>query len=364
MSRFLKISLAAFLIASPAAAEKLGLGREAMPEEVAAWDHDVRPDGLGLPEGSGDVMTGEGLYIDYCASCHGDFGEAVGRWPVLAGGQGTLTKDRPVKTIGSYWPYLSTVYDYVHRAMPFGGARTLSDDEVYAITAYLLYLNDIVDDDFVLSKDNFLDVEMPNAGSFYMDDRAEKELPVFTAEPCMESCKDAVEITARAAVVDVTPEDATARQAREAEGGEQMAQAETETAPTEEAPAEDAVAEETPAVDAPAEAMAPDPELVAAGERAFRQCQACHKVGEGAKNGTGPMLNGIVGSAAAHSEGFRYSPALTEMAEGGLVWTPENIDAFITKPRDFMQGTRMSYAGMRDPEMRAAIIAYLSTFAE
>ncbi|MGB0903558.1 MAG: c-type cytochrome, partial [Mangrovicoccus sp.] len=122
-----------------------GLGRAALPEEIASWDIDVRPDGQGLPEGKGDVWTGEEIFADNCAMCHGDFGEAVGRWPVLAGGQGTLTDDRPVKTIGSYWPYLSTVFDYVNRAMPFGNAQSLSPDEVYAITAYLLYLNDIVD---------------------------------------------------------------------------------------------------------------------------------------------------------------------------------------------------------------------------
>lgn len=353
MSKFLKISLLALTVASPAMAEKLGLGREALPDEIAAWDIDVRPDGLGLPEGSGDVLTGEELYIQQCASCHGDFGEGIGRWPVLAGGRGTLTNERPVKTIGSYWPYLSTVYDYVHRAMPFGAASTLSDDDVYAITAYLLYLNDIVDDDFVLSKENFLEVEMPNADSFFMDDRQAAEIPAFTAEPCMENCKETVEITARAAVIDVTPEDAVARAAREVESDvQEVAQTDPEEAATPQA-------EEPPVEEA---AEAPDPELVAEGERAFRQCRACHKVGEGARNGTGPILNGVFGNAAGQIEGFRYSPALTEMAEGGLVWTPENLEAFLTKPRDFMRGTRMSYAGMRDPDMRAAVIAYLSTF--
>ena len=344
MSRFRNLALiAALLAAGPAIAEPLGLGRAALPEEVAAWDEDVRPDGMGLPEGSGDVFTGEELYIEACAMCHGDFGEAIGRWPVLAGGQGSLTNERPVKTIGSYWPYLSTVYDYVHQAMPFGNAKSLSEDEIYAITAYLLYLNDIVDDDFVLSKENFAEVEMPNAGAFYDDDRASTELPVFTVEPCMENCKETVEITARAAVVDVTPEDSAARQAREA--------------------ATSGEAAEAPAGEAEAETAAPDPELVAAGETAFRACRACHKVGEGAANGSGPSLNGVFGSAAAHAEGFRYSPAMQEAAAGGLVWTPEALDAFLAKPRDVVNGTRMSYAGMRKAEDRAAIIAYLSTFA-
>jgi hypothetical protein len=122
--------------------------------------------------GEGDVWTGEELFVTHCSACHGDFGEAVGRWPVLAGGFGTLDGEDPVKTIGSYWPYLSTVWDYVHRAMPYGAAQSLSDDEVYAITAYLLYLNNVVEDDFVLSNETFTEiVEMPNEDAFFMDDR-------------------------------------------------------------------------------------------------------------------------------------------------------------------------------------------------
>ena len=93
------------------------LGRPALVEEVAIWDIDIRPDGQGLPEGSGDVWTGEEIFVAQCAACHGDFGEAVGRWPVLAGGHDTLNEDDPVKTIGSYWPYLSTVYDYINRCL-------------------------------------------------------------------------------------------------------------------------------------------------------------------------------------------------------------------------------------------------------
>ncbi len=198
--------------ASPAASGEgagrvLALGRAALPEEVAAWDIDVRPDGRGLPDGQGSVVDGEVLFTDNCASCHGDFGEAVDRWPALAGGQGTLADEDPVKTVGSYWPYLSTTYDYIRRAMPFGNAHSLSNDEIYAITAYVLNLNDLVDEDFVLSRDNFLTVEMPNAGGFFQDDRDTVELPEFTQAPCMESCKAAApEITKHAAVLDVTPD--------------------------------------------------------------------------------------------------------------------------------------------------------------
>jgi cytochrome c len=182
-----------------------GLGRAALPEEIAAWDIDVRPDGLGLPPGQGSVADGEELYITNCAHCHGDFGEGLDRWPVLAGGDDTLTSDRPVKTVGSYWPYLSTVYDYVNRAMPFGFAQSLETDDVYALTAYILYLNYVVEDDFTLTQENFTQVEMPNAGAFTDDPRPDIPL-VAEGPPCMADCKPEVAITKRAAVLDVTPD--------------------------------------------------------------------------------------------------------------------------------------------------------------
>ncbi|MET3792245.1 c-type cytochrome [Aquamicrobium terrae] len=223
MSRFLKLGFAASLLLGTAAAAiggqaaaeapaggKLGIGRLATPEEVAAWDIDVRPDGQGLPEGRGTAAEGMAVYDENCASCHGDFGEAIDRWPVLAGGQGTLEDERPEKTIGSYWPYLSTVYDYVRRAMPFGNARSLSDDDVYALTAYLLYLNDIVDDeDFELSKENFTSIKLPNVDNFIDDDRESEPHYADKSEPCMSDCKPGkAEITMHAAVLDVTPENA------------------------------------------------------------------------------------------------------------------------------------------------------------
>ena len=212
MSRFHNLFLAgaALILAAtaiPAVADQFGLGRPALPEEIAAWDIDVRPDGEGLPEGSGDVMTGEILYTDSCAYCHGDFGEAIDRWPQLAGGDGTLDSDDPVKTIGSYWPYVSTVFDYVNRAMPFGAARSLSADDVYSLTAYLLYLNDLVDEDFTISHETFAETRLPNQDNFFMDDRGEVEVADFSNDACMEECKGEVEITMRAMVLDVTPED-------------------------------------------------------------------------------------------------------------------------------------------------------------
>lgn len=184
-----------------------GLGRPALANEIAAWDIDVRPDGLGLPEGSGTVAQGEGLFSDQCAVCHGDFGEGAGRWPVLAGGYDTLTEERPEKTIGSYWPYLSTVYDYIRRTMPYGDARSLSDNDVYALTAYLLFLNDIVDDEtFELSQQNFTDVRLPNEANFLADDRTTEPHYAQRGEPCMTNCQESpAEITMRARILDVTP---------------------------------------------------------------------------------------------------------------------------------------------------------------
>jgi cytochrome c len=307
-----------------------GLGREALPEEIAAWDIDIRPDGQGLPVGEGDVWTGEEAYVTYCSACHGDFGEAVGRWPMLSGGFGSLHGEDPVKTVGSYWPYLSTVWDYVHRAMPYGAAQSLTDDEVYAITAYLLYLNNVVDDDFTLSNENFAEIALENEGGFFMDDRDEVEIPVLSQEPCMTDCAESVEITMRAAVLDVTPE--------------------TE---------EDAVEEEAAATVEEAAPAGPDPELVAAGEAVYRACAACHEIGEGARNRVGPALNDTYGNTVAHVEGFRYSPALREAGESGMVWNSETLSAYLADPRGYIRGNRMAFQGLRSDEDIAAVIAYM-----
>lgn len=349
-------ALAATLTAGPALAEKFGLGRPALPDEIAAWNLDVSPDGTGLPEGSGSVEDGEALFADYCAICHGDFAEGVDNWPKLAGGKGTLDHEDPLKTVGSYWPYLTTTWDYVNRSMPFGNAQTLSDDEVYAIVAYILYSNDLVEDDFVLSKDNFLDVEMPNRDGFIIDDRKTAEAH-FVGEPCMTDCKDNVEITMRAAVLDVTPEETRARKVQELmEATNPLAKPAAATEETAPAAAEEAAApaEETAAL---------DPELVAAGEKVFKKCKACHQVGDGAKHRTGPVLNGIAGAPAGAAEGFKYSKPMTEAAEGGLVWTDEALAGFLAKPRDYMKGTKMSFAGLKKDKDIEAVIAYLKSFA-
>ncbi|MCA0996555.1 c-type cytochrome [Alloyangia pacifica] len=339
---------------------KLGIGRPALPEEVAAWNLDVSPDGTGLPPGSGSVEDGEMLFSDNCASCHGEFAEGSGNWPKLAGGEDTLANKDPVKTVGSYWPYLSTVWDYVHRSMPFGNAQSLAPDEVYAITAYILYSNYLVEDDFVLSDENFSEVVLPNTDGFIIDDRAETEYPQWRTEPCMSDCKESVEITMQATVLDVTPdkgadEEASATgDAPKEEAAEEVQMAAADTSPKEESPA----AEPAPA------AAAPDPELVAAGEKIFRKCQACHAVGEDAKNKSGPVLNGVVGATVGHVEDFRYSKTFEAAHEAGDTWTHDRLTEFLTKPRDAMKGTKMSFAGLRKQEEIDAVIAYLSTFSQ
>jgi len=162
-----------------------GYGAPASEAEIAGWDIDIRPDGMGLPDGSGSVEDGEWLYDEKCAECHGTFGEGVGRFPVLAGGAGTLQDARPSKTVGSYWPYASTLYDYIRRTMPFTHPESLSDDETYALTAYVLHLNDLVDYDFVLSRENFTSIRLPNEGNFVPDPR-----PDVANVRCMENCRD------------------------------------------------------------------------------------------------------------------------------------------------------------------------------
>jgi len=178
-----------------------GLGSKATAKEIAGWDIDVRPDGKGLPTGQGSISAGEELYEAKCASCHGIFGEGEGRWPPLAGGEDSLREDRPEKTVGSYWPYASTLWDYINRAMPFPAPQSLKPNEVYAITAYVLYLNDLVEDDFVLTQDNLASIKMPNEKNFYIDNR-----PDTNNKRCMSECKKTSDIVVIQSLRGITPE--------------------------------------------------------------------------------------------------------------------------------------------------------------
>ena len=184
------------------------VGRPALPAEISAWNIDVRPDGQGLPVGHGTAREGEVLFQERCAVCHGDFGEGAGRWPVLAGGQGSLRSERPEKTIGSFWPNVSTVFDYVRRAMPYGNAQSLEPNEVYAITAYLLSMNDVVtDQDQELNERNLASIRLPNEANFYDDDREKTEQAFWNKTACMKECKAGTpQVTSRARALDVTPD--------------------------------------------------------------------------------------------------------------------------------------------------------------
>lgn len=146
-----------------------GLGVEATPDQVASWSLSIMPDGTGLPAGSGTPAAGRVVFEQKCMACHGAEGKG-GPNDQLVGGQGTLATPGPVKTIGSYWPYATTVFDYIRRAMPFVQPQSLSNDEVYAVTAYLLNLNGIIGDDTVVDAKSLPKIEMPNADGFVWSD--------------------------------------------------------------------------------------------------------------------------------------------------------------------------------------------------
>ena len=186
---------------------KYNIGKIATKIEIAGWDIDVRPDGVGAPKGSGNAIDGEEIYVNRCASCHGDFGEGVDRWPALVGGDGTLASHDPEKTTGSYWPYASTIFDYVYRSMPFGEAQTLTHDETYKLVAYLLNMNEIIDEDYVLSEKNIGKIKMPNASGFSLPDPRPDVTKYKDGQPCMKNCNVPVKIIGKARDIDVTPDD-------------------------------------------------------------------------------------------------------------------------------------------------------------
>jgi cytochrome c len=128
----------------------------------------VRPDGRGLPDGRGSVAEGQAIYDAKCASCHGTFGES-NDYMALAGGVGTLASDQPQRTLGSKLNHATTLFDYIRRAMPFNAPQSLTSDEVYALTAYVLNLNDIVPADATLDRASILAVKMPNRDGFTTD---------------------------------------------------------------------------------------------------------------------------------------------------------------------------------------------------
>ena len=203
----------------------LNHGRVPTANELKAWDKDVMPDGTGLPEGSGSVEEGEELYEAQCVMCHGDFGSGGGGYPALSKGnavelQETLTNNRwkdpeaegPVRVFGSYWPVASTMWWYIRDAMPHTKSKTLTDDEVYALTAYMLNINEMeidgeeVDDEYVLDREKFLKIKMPNRDgfvpnidgpnalkdvrAFYKDPKNYGAIKVKKSKRCMKDCQE------------------------------------------------------------------------------------------------------------------------------------------------------------------------------
>src|SRR5512140_709524 len=146
------------------------VGRAPTPEEIQAWDIAVGPDGRGLPAGSGTAVRGKAVYAAQCARCHGATAREGPEAP-LVGGIGTLATAHPVKTVGSYWPYATTLWDYVNRAMPFDRPGMLSADDVYATVAYVLFLNGIVRESDTLDRRTLPQIRMPNRDGFEPDPR-------------------------------------------------------------------------------------------------------------------------------------------------------------------------------------------------
>jgi S-disulfanyl-L-cysteine oxidoreductase SoxD len=155
------------------AADSPGLGKRVSADEIAAADLVILPNGDGLPEGSGTAVEGAVVYQNNCLACHGEEG-ANGINDRLAGGHGSLVTNNPRKTVGSFWPYATTIFDYVRRAMPYQTPGVLSNDELYAVTAYLLYVNKVIEENDKINASTLPDVHMPNRDNFVWDYEPEK----------------------------------------------------------------------------------------------------------------------------------------------------------------------------------------------
>lgn len=178
------IAIASFCLLAPVAqAQVYNLGRVASETEIAGWNIDITPDGAGLPRGSGTVKQGAEIYAASCAACHGAKGEGTVA-DRLVGGIGSLNTAKPLKTVGSFWPYATTIYDYINRAMPYTAPQSLTPDQVYAVTAYLLHLNGIVAADASLDATSLPKVRMPNRDGFRPDPR-----PDTSNTACRTDCR-------------------------------------------------------------------------------------------------------------------------------------------------------------------------------
>src|SRR3982074_824561 len=170
--------------ASAQAQSPYGIGRSATPAEIAGWNIDVDRYGNNLPPGSGSVSHGREVFDQQCAACHGAKGGG-GLGDQLVGGQGTLATPKPVRTVGSYWPYAPTLFDYIRRAMPQNAPQSLSNDDVYAVSAYILNMNGLVPADATLDARTLSAIKMPNRGMFVGDPRPDVKNPA-----CMSGCEE------------------------------------------------------------------------------------------------------------------------------------------------------------------------------
>jgi S-disulfanyl-L-cysteine oxidoreductase SoxD len=156
-------------IASAVLAQAPQFGQPIAPADIAAWDISIAPDGVGLPPGRGTAIEGEAIYVAKCQACHGEKGTEPGDAlaGALVGGMGTLAPDKtPIKTVGSFWPYATTLFDYVRRAMPFQESKSLTADELYAVSAYILNLNGIIGPNDAIDAHSLPKVSMPNRDGF------------------------------------------------------------------------------------------------------------------------------------------------------------------------------------------------------
>jgi S-disulfanyl-L-cysteine oxidoreductase SoxD len=173
MHRLIPLTAATIVIVSGALAQSPHLGKPISPEDLASWDISVPPDGAGLPPGRGTVKEGEAVFMAKCQACHNAKGAGQPN-DRLVGGQGTLAGNKPaIKTVGSYWPYATTLFDYVRRAMPLNKSKSLSNDEVYGVVAYLLNLNGVIPESETLDAKTLPQVKMPNRDGFIVFERGD-----------------------------------------------------------------------------------------------------------------------------------------------------------------------------------------------
>lgn len=186
MLRLKVIGTSLLLLATNATVDaqtKFGFGRPATEAEIAGWNIDVDRDGKSLPPGKGSVQEGRTVFENQCASCHGEKGEG-GIGGRLVGGQGTLATSKPVKTVGSFWPYAPTLFDYIRRAMPLNAPQSLTNDEVYAVAAYVFNLNGLVPENATMDAKSLAAMRMPNRNGFVEDPR-----PDVDDKGCMSNCR-------------------------------------------------------------------------------------------------------------------------------------------------------------------------------